>query len=183
MPAGGVRIKVALFGAVVLCLVGVAAVAINQEVAGPPPAAGARPAVPTPRPALSPEEQSYMQALWPIHSQVERTVLRVALGAAFYKTQDLSREELKGRLDEALATYRQAGEQLRALRPPPSLAQTQATYVSALDLFQQSAVEMLKMYDDGSDEHLAAGFPASLEGSNRIREVGSRFWPDEYPPN
>jgi len=50
-------------------------------------------------------------------------------------------------------------------------------------MFEQSTLEMLRMYDDGNDEHMLVGFPLSVAGSDKIREVGELFWPDQYPPN
>jgi hypothetical protein len=50
-------------------------------------------------------------------------------------------------------------------------------------LFQDSVVELSRMFDDGDEGHLLTAYPLSLEGSNKIREIGGSFWPDEYPPN
>ena len=177
-------VKVVLFALIVGVLGALVGMAISRESASTTQdAATARLALPTPRPARATAEQSYLEALWPIHTSVERVVVRVALGASFYKLQDISRGELRTRLDEALATYRTADQRLRALQPPASLQARHQTYLSAVNMFQQSTQEMLRMYDDGSDEHLYQGFPLSTEASDRIRDVGQEFWPDEYPPN
>ena len=37
------------------------------------------------------------------------------------------------------------------------------------------------MYEDGDDEHLASALPMTLDGTNRLREIGARFWPESYP--
>src|SRR5262245_57322950 len=58
--------------------------------------------LPPPRP-LSLEEQRYADALRTIHTQLEETVARVGLGAAFYKSQDIDRVELRMRLNQGLA--------------------------------------------------------------------------------
>lgn len=177
-------IKLVLFGAIALCLAAILGFAISQETTSNAAVApAARSALPTPRPALKPEEQAYVDALWPVHSQVERTALRVALGASFYKTKDLDKNELKARLDDAQATYRQADERIRALPAPGAFSGAHQSYLTAVQLFEESTAEMLKMYDDGNDDHLASGFPKSVQGADKIREVGSQFWPDEYPPN
>jgi hypothetical protein len=42
---------------------------------------------------------------------------------------------------------------------------------------------MLKMFEDGSDDHLQAAYPQYLDGTNKIRDLGGAFWPDEFPPN
>jgi hypothetical protein len=86
-------------------------------------------------------------------------------------------------VDAALATYRRAEERIQALQPPPSLAAAHDEYLAAVRLFQQSALEVLKMFDDGDDEHLLAAYPLSQEGSDKIREVGVKFWQDEFPPH
>jgi hypothetical protein len=175
-------LKLVLFVAVIAVLGGVVGYAVSRETSSPA-APAARPALPTPRPALSADQQSYVETLWPIHTSVERSAVRVALGASFYKLQDLSRGELRTRLDDALKIYRAADAELRGIRPPQAFEARHATYLAALQLFEQSTTEMLRIFDDGSDEHLTQGFPLSVEGSNKIREVGNSFWPDEYPPN
>jgi hypothetical protein len=107
----------------------------------------------------------------------------MSLGKIFYKINDMGKADLKTRVDDALATYRRAETRIAALQPPPSLAQSHDEYLAAVRLFQQSALEVLKMFDDGNDDHLLAAYPLSQEGSNKIREVGVRFWQDEFPPN
>jgi len=139
--------------------------------------------VAAPRPPLTRAEEAYIRALWPIHGDVERSTVRMSLGQIFYKTNDLGRKDLKARVDEALLTYRSAETRLRALQPPPSLQSAHSDYLGAVRLFQRSALEVLKMFDDGGEEHLRAAYPLSQEGSDKIREVGAKFWPDEFPPN
>jgi hypothetical protein len=183
---GRARLKLVLLGLVLLGLGGILGFSLSREVAGPADggrgAAGGPPRI-AQRPALSADEQAYVEALWPIHTEVEVAAERVGLGAIFYKTNDVDRAELKARLDGALASFRAADQKLRVLHPPASLESSHATYVSAVGLFEQSAVEMLRMFDDGSEDHLLAAYPLSLEGSGKIREVGGKFWPDEFPPN
>jgi hypothetical protein len=178
------NLKIVLFTLTVAVLGVLVGVAVAREAAPSAQVARpSRPALPTPRPPLAADEQRYIEALWPIHTNVERTAVRVALGASFYKLQDLSRADLKARLDDALVAYRGAEQRLRELQPPESLRARHAAYLSAVQRFEESTLEMLRMYDDGSDEHLTKAFPLSLKGSDEIREVGESFWPDEYPPN
>ena len=181
--SGRPTLKLVLFTVVIAVLGATVGFAISRESAGAPTTSAARPALPTPRPALSPAEQSYMEAIWPIHSDVEASSTRVALGIIFYKTRDLNGADFRNRLDSALATYRRAESQLLALQPPTSFISLHATYLSAVQLFKDSTIEMLKLFDDGSDQHLVTAYPLSLEGSNKIREVGVKLWPDEFPPN
>ena len=135
------------------------------------------------RPPLTAAEEQYIHALWPIHGDVERSTLRLTLGQILYTTKDLGRAELGTRVKEALATYESAEARLRALEPPGSLRADHMVYVSAVKLFRESAGELLKMSRDGRDEHMHAAYPKSQEASDRIREVGGKFWPHEFPPH
>ena len=177
------RTLVAL-AAVLPIVVGIVIVAIAREANSRRlvTAAVSRPAAPS-RPPLTREEEKYIQALWPIHGAVERSAARMALGQVFYITKDLDRTELKERADAALTTYRGAGIKLRALAPPPSLQRAHEDYAAAVGLFERSAVEVLKMFDDGRGEHMRIAAPFSREAVDKIREVGVKFWPHEFPPN
>jgi hypothetical protein len=179
-------VKSTVVAVAALTLLGILAFAATREattkVHGPTPALSR--AAPTPqRPAFTRAEEAYIQALWPIHGEVERSTVRVSLGKIFYKTDELGKADLKARVDAALATYRRAEAQIRGLQPPPSLERAHDEYLAAVGLFQKSALEALKMFDDGNDEHLLAAYPLSQEGTDKIREVGARFWQDEFPPN
>lgn len=184
-PSG---LKSVLLAAGVTALLAVVAFGVTREAttAGPVPArpasSAARPA-PPPRPAFTRAEEAYIQALWPIHGEVERSAVRVSLGKIFYKTNELDRAGLKARLDAALEVYRRSEAQIGALQPPPSLAQAHDDYLAAVRLFEQSALESLRMFEDGDEGHLLAAYPMSLEGSNRIRAVGARFWQHEFTPH
>ena len=142
----------------------------------------AKPARP-PKPALTPAEEAYIQALWPIHGEVERGATRMALGQILYKIDDMDRASLKRRVDDALATYRRSESRLRALQPPASVQRDHEEYLAAIQLFQQSAVEVLKMFHDGRDDHMVAAYPLGQKATDKIREVGGKFWPNEFPPN
>jgi hypothetical protein len=178
-------LKTAGLGAVVLALLGIVAFGVMREAAttGREPAGLSRPAAAPPRPAWTRAEEAYIQALWPIHGEVERSTERLSLGKIFYKTGELTKSDLKTRVDSALATYRPAEERLQALQPPPSLTASHQEYLAAVRLFQQSAIELSKMFDDGDDGHLLAAHPPSKEGTDKIREVGVKFWQDEFPPH
>ena len=186
MPAVGNRVlrpKWLILAAGLAAIAALAAFAINRE--GAPatsPAAVERVAEP-PRPPLTAAEEQYIRALWPIHGDVQRSTVRMSLGQIFYLTQDLGRAELGKRVEEALATYRTAETRLRALEPPAALRSDHEEYLSAVRLFQESAVEVQKMFTDGRDDHMQVAYPKSQEGSDKIREVGGKLWPHEYPPH
>jgi hypothetical protein len=179
-------VKGSVLAVTVLALLGMVAFAVTREatttVRGPIPAVSQPTSTPQ-RPAFTRAEEAYIQALWPIHGEVERSTVRLSLGKIFYKTNEMGKADLKARVDKALATYRTAEARIGALQPPPSLRRAHDEYLAAVGLFQKSAFEVLKMFDDGNDDHLLAAYPLSQEGSNKIREVGARFWQDEFPPN
>jgi hypothetical protein len=179
-------LKLLLLSVVLVGLGGVIGFSVSRELAGVSETAGSSAADGSrnpPRPAFTADEQAYVDALWPIHTEVEVAAERVALGTILYKTSDLDRSELQGRLEQALASYRAADAKLQALPPPDSLRSWHQNYVAALGLFEQSTVEMLRMFDDGDENHLQTGYPMYLDGTNKIRDVGGNFWPDEFPPN
>jgi len=178
-------LKPTLLAGSVAVLLGGIAVGVTRDIntsghAPTSPAASlARPTHP-PRPAFTRAEEAYIQALWPIHGEVERSAVRVSLGNIFYKMNELDKAELKIRVDAAVAAYKQAETQISTLLPPPSLADAHKDYLAAVRLFEESTREVLKMFDDGDDGHLLAAQPLSQEGSNKIRKVGAQFWQHEF---
>lgn len=148
-----------------------------------PATASAKPATRPERPPVTAAEEAYVRAMWPIHGDVQRDLMRASLGQILYKTDDLTRAELQARMERALATYRSAETRIRALQPPESMRKDHEQYLAAVRLFQESAVEANKMFKDGKEDHLLAAYPKSQEGSDKIREVGGKFWPNEFPPN
>jgi hypothetical protein len=175
--------KMMALGLLVLGLVGVLAFATGREMSRTAtPATVTPPGRPT-RPALSPIEESFIQSLWPIHGEVQRSLMRISLGQILYKTNDLSRAELKTRMEQALATYVLAETSIRTLDPPASLRNDREIYLDAVRLLRESVVEGMKMFKDGREDHLLIAYPKSQEASDKIREVGGKFWPSEFPPN
>jgi hypothetical protein len=186
LPRRPLGVKGTVLAVTILALLGIVAFELSREATttsrAPSPTLSRQAATPQ-RPAWTREEEVYIQALWPIHGEVERSTVRVSLGKIFYKTNGLGKADLKARVDTALAAYRRAEARIRALQPPSSLAHAHDEYLAAVRLFEQSALEVLKMFDDGNDEHLLAAYPMSQEGSDKIREVGAKFWEDEFPPH
>ena len=178
-------LKGSLIAAATLALLGVLSFTAIREATTTvraPGAAVSRPDLP-PKPAWTRAEEAYIQALWPIHGEVERNAVRLSLGRIFYKADEIGKPELKARLEATLTAFQEAEERMQALHPPPSLARAHAEYLAAVLLFQQSVLETRKMFEDGDDGHLLAAYPASREGSDKIREIGVKFWEDEFPPH
>ena len=142
-------------------------------------ATSARPA----RPALTDEEERYIRALWSIHGDVERNAMRMSLGQIFYKTNDLGAPELKARVEQALGVYKNAKTRIQGLEAPSSLRAEHDDYLAAVRMFEESANEIMKMFNDGRDDHLVAAYPKGQAGADKIREIGGKFWPNEFPPH
>jgi len=135
------------------------------------------------RPALTADEERYIRALWPVHGDVERSTMRMSLGQIFYTTKDLDGPELKARVEQALKVYQSARTQIQGLQPPASLRAQHDDYLAAVRLFEESANEVMKMFSDGREEHLAAAYPKGQAGADKIREIGGKFWPNEFAPH
>ena len=177
--------KMLILVVVCLCLAGVLVVSLNREVTSTrKPVAASRALEPT-RPPLSPAEEEYIGLLWPIHGDVERSTAVMSLGEIFYlnKDPDMSKEKFKKRVDAALATYQRAKEQLRALQPPASLQKKHDEYLAAVLLLEQSTVERLKLFKDRKIDHLHAAYPPLQQATDKIRVIGSDYWPGEFVPH
>ena len=171
------RARRGVVAAAILVLVALVAFAVTREATttarGLTPLRARSVATPT----FTSAEKAYIRALWPIHGVVERSTVRLSLGQIFYKINDMDRATLKVRADEALATYQRSEARIRALEPPASVRHEHEEYLAAVGLFRRSAIEVLRMFDDGRDDHLNAAYPLSQQASDMIREVGSKFWP------
>ena len=178
-----VGLKSALLGVVGLCLLGLVGVAALRESAPTAAPAQVRPAVATPRPALSAAEESYAQALWPIHNEVKSGALKMTMSGIQYKTQRLDVAGLHAQVLASLEAYRRAEAQIRELQPPASLVPAHEDYLRAVTLYQQSATEMARLADDLQEQHLLDAFPLSQEAGRTLRAVGAQLWPGEYVPN
>src|SRR5262245_667929 len=173
--------KITTVAATLVVLLGLMVFTASRE--APPsrltPPALQRASVP-PRPAWTSDEEKYIRALWPIHGDVERGTMRASLGQILYKTQDLKRDDLRRRMEQALAVYRRAEDQLRFLLPPASLRREHDEYMSAVQLFRESALGALKMFEDGREAHLIAAYPKSQEGRDKVRDAGGEVGATEY---
>jgi len=184
--AGGRRpgVKTVLFGLVLVSLVGLVGAALMRDVSGGSrTAAASRPAVPTPRPALTAAEEGYAQALWPIHNDVKASALKLTMAGIQYKTGRGDTAGLKAQADASVETWQRSEGQLRELQPPSSLRPLHDEYLQAILLYQQAGAEMAKLYNDRRDDHLVTAFPLSQEAGQKLAKVGSTLWPGEYVPN
>jgi hypothetical protein len=186
-PWAAPSVKVLLFGIVLVALVGFVGIALIRELTDTSQAnaraASSRPVVATPRPAFTPDEEGYAQALWPIHNEVKLGALRMTMAGIQYKTNRIDAAALKSQVEVSVQVYREAEEQMGDLKPPPSFRPFHDEYLQAVRLYQQAGAEMVRLYDDNSEEHLLTAFPMSQEGGRILRRVGAVLWPNEYVPS
>ena len=135
------------------------------------------------RPALSPEEENYAAALWPIHQQIKTTAVQMTFAGLSYKLGDIDRSGVKERVAPLTKVFRDARAQASHLKAPASLEKQHAQYLGALKLYEDASVEMVKVARDGRDEHLVEAQKMSYAASEDSLRVGDALWPGEYKPN
>ena len=167
-PLGTKRSVIAL---TILTLAGIVAFGVSakqpRRVATPAPALS-RPDTAPQRPAFTRAEEAYIQALWPIHGDVERSTVRLSLGKIFYKTNDSRKGGTKaqGRRRNGDLTRRCRGADQRAATA--AVAGARAGRLSCRRAAVQTVCpEALKMFEDGNDEPPARRLPARARKAAR----------------
>jgi len=179
------QVKLLVIGLIVLTLLGVLCASLLREaaMAGRTVAADARPSLTPPRPALTPAEEAYAHALWAIHADVKNAAVALTFSGLRYKLRELQLGAFGTGVQAAAKSFGDAEARVRALAPPVSLSPVHDQYLDAVHLFQRSAAEMLKVTEDGRDDHLLVAQPLSQEASEKLLRVGNVIWPGEYLPN
>jgi hypothetical protein len=170
---------------IILTVLGAVCASLLREaaMAGRTAAADARSSLVPPRPALTPPEEAYAHALWAIHGDVKSAAVTLTFSGLRYKLKEVQVRAFETGVQAASKSFSDAEERVRALAPPASLTQVHTQYLDAVHLFQQSAAEMLKVSEDGRDDHLLVAQPLSQEASEKLLRVGNMIWPGEYLPN
>jgi hypothetical protein len=182
-------LKQIAMGLLLLGLGAIAALAMVREgrhVSAPAPSAataGGAFAGHAERPALSPEEESYAAALWPIHQQTKTSAVQMTFAGLAYKLGDIDKSGVKERVAPLTKVFRDARAQASRLQVPASLEKQHQRYVAALKLYEDASVEMVKVARDGKEEHLVAAQKMSYAASEDSLRVGDALWPGEYKPN
>lgn len=135
------------------------------------------------RPALSADEERFVQALWKIHAEVRTAAVRMTFAGLAYKMGDGDRSSVNTKVVPLTAVFRQAESDLRALDAPVSMRELHGRYAVALQLYGGASREMVKVAHDGDDAHLLKAQEMSEQASGILLEVGEQFWPGEIKPN
>jgi hypothetical protein len=133
--------------------------------------------------ALSPEEEAYAAALWPIHSEVKLAAVRMIFAGLAYKTEDHDAKKLRAKVQPLTQTFEAAGKRVAVIKSPASLQEAHKSYVEAVKLYSSATREMIKVADDGRDEHLIQAQQRSEQASLAILKLSDVLWPGEYKPN
>jgi hypothetical protein len=134
-------------------------------------------------PALTAEEEAYAAALWPIHSEVKLAAVRMIFAGLNYKTEDQDAGKLKSKVQPLTQTFLGATRRVDKIRPPASLQDAHDRYREALDLYASATREMVRIAEDGKDEHLVLAQQRSEQASLAILKLSDVLWPGEYKPN
>jgi hypothetical protein len=135
-------------------------------------------------PPLSPEEEAYATSLWPMHSEVvEPSAVRLSFAGLVYATEDHDARKLAAVLQPLSGTFRSAMEKARGLDVPTSMQTVHEQYLEALTLYENASAEMLKVAQDGNEQHLITAQAMSERASEDLLKAGDVLWPGEHKPN
>jgi hypothetical protein len=182
--------KALVVGVVAITLAAISGFALQRELAkSSPPSPSAAAAftgglsMHEAQAALTPEQEAFAAALWPIHSEVKLAAVRMIFAGIQYKTGQHDAQGLKATVAPIPKTFKDAGVRARQLQPPAGLADEHQSYLAALALYEQAAAEMLQVVVDGRDEHLIEAQRKSEAASLELLKLSDPLWPGEYKPN
>jgi hypothetical protein len=133
--------------------------------------------------ALSAEEEAYAAALWPIHSQVKLSAVRMTFAGLNYKIDQSDAAKLKATVQPLTRTFSDAAQRARRIQPPPSLEDAHRGYLEAIEHYAAASKIMIKVAEDGREEHLIAAHQRSEQASHELLKLSDVLWPGEYKPN
>lgn len=175
----------AVAGGALAVLVGIAA--FRESRAPAPPAAAPVPAVGMgeshDRPPLSADEERFAHDLWKVHSDLRTQAVRMSFAGIAYKTGEIPKEGVRDRIAPLVKTFGQAALDIRKIATPASMQPVRDRYLEAVDLYAKASSEMIKVAQDGKDDHLLVAQEMSQRGSTLLLEVSEKLWPGEFKPN
>ena len=134
--------------------------------------------------ALSPDEEVYAEALWPIHNQVvETSAVAMSFAGMSYMTEHHDPARLAQTARALHETFQTATRKTQALSVPNSMHRVQDQYLTALALFETASAEMIKVSEDGKIDHLMEAQVMSQRAAEDLLKVGDVLWPGEHKPN
>ncbi len=172
----------------VICVLAAVSVGALQRELAPRPRAAASPMVfwqgkPLQKP-LTADEESYAEALWPIHSElVETSAVAMSFAGISYVTETRDAQKLAASARTLHEKFATATTRTKALSTPESMLPVKERYLNALSAFETASAEMVKVGDDGKLDHLVEAQAMSQRASEDLLRVGDVLWPGEHKPN
>ena len=74
-------------------------------------------------------------------------------------------------------------DKVAAIAVPSSMQSVRDRYMELLNLYEQSATEMLEVARDGDEGHLIDAQRKSQRAAEELVKVGDILWPGEHKPN
>jgi hypothetical protein len=141
------------------------------------------PLVPELRP-LTAEEETFAEALWPLHQEtVEPAAGRLTVAGLAFSLDDHDASRFGAQLTPLRQIFHDTREKVAAIPVPSSLQWARDRYVELLNLYEQSATEMLAVTRDGDEGHLIDAQHKSQRAAEELEKVGDSLWPSEHKPN
>jgi len=181
-------LKQIALGLLLVGLGALAALAVLREMARSPSSAATAPAASAyagtvSRPARTAAEEKYAADLWAIHEGVKASAVKMTFAGLSYKMGDTDKTAVKTKVTPLTKVFEDAQAKLDALEAPASLQKQHDQYAEALKLYKSASLEMVKVAQDGKDEHLIKAQAMSYNASENLLRVGDVLWPGENRPN
>jgi hypothetical protein len=177
-----------LLAGAVVALIAVVVLSLQRETAFRYTAGSAlttvqREPVPTP-PPLTAEEAAFAETLWPLHQEVvEASAGRLTSAGIAFAIDDHDAHRLAAKLTPLRQVFHDTRAKVAAISAPSSLQPVRDRYVELLNLYEQSATEMLEVARDGDEGHLIDAQRKSEHAAEELVKVGDILWPGEHKPN
>ena len=135
------------------------------------------------RRAFSAEEEAYSVALWRVHDKVKTGAVQLSFAGLSYKLKEIDRQGIKAKIAPQLELYRTALADMGKLSVPVSMTELHSNYTQAVRLYEQASAEMIKVAEDGDEQHLLTAHNETNKAATMLLKVGSELWPGEFKPN
>ncbi len=135
------------------------------------------------RRAYTSEEEAYSLALWRVHDKVKTSAVQLSFAGLSYKLKEIDREGIRAKIAPQLEIYRSAHADIAKLVVPASMKELHGTYTHAVQLYEQASAEIIKVADDGDEQHLMNAHNDTNKAATLLLKVGSELWPGEFKPN
>jgi hypothetical protein len=183
------RSAVFLLCGAVVALLAIVAVSLQRETASgfargaAVTTVASEPSVAAPAPFTA-DEEAFSEALWPLHQEVvEPAAGRLTAAGLAFALDDHDARRLGAQLTPLRQLFHDTRDKVAAIAVPSSLQWARDRYVELLNLYEQSATEMLEVTRDGDEGHLIDAQHKSQRAAEELVEVGDSLWPAEHKPN